>query len=76
MNIRCQADDEDAGTHVCEMQSSRSPSETHANALLIAASPTRLVAALSSIEAIEQGETEMALIYLRHAVDQAVKVRE
>ena len=46
---------------------------SEANGRLIAASPTLLEAAAASIEAIKQGEADMALIYLRHAVDQAVE---
>ena len=47
--------------------------ERDANARLIAASPTLLEAAAASIEAIRQGEPDIALIYLRQAVNQAVE---
>ena len=46
-------------------------SEVEANAHLIAAGPTLYQSAVASIEAIKQGEPEMALIYLRHAIKQA-----
>jgi len=46
---------------------------SEANGRLIAASPTLLEAAAASIEAIKQGEADIALIYLRHAIDQAVE---
>ena len=43
---------------------------------LIAASQTLLDAAFASIEAINEGEAEIALLYLRHAIDQAVEGNE
>lgn len=50
MNIRCLPDEEDGGTHVAEMQSSRSPDETRANAVLMAAAPELLAALKKCIQ--------------------------
>lgn len=49
------------------------PGPKVANARLIAASQTLLDSAFASIEAINEGEAEIALLYLRHAIDQAVE---
>ena len=46
-------------------------SEVEANAQLIAAAPTLYQAVASSIEALKEHECGMALIYLRHALEQA-----
>lgn len=52
-SIRCDADDTDSGTFVCDMVSSRSPHETSANARLIARAPDMAdeIARLRSVNA-------------------------
>lgn len=53
--IRCEPDEQNAGTHVADMLSSRSPEETKANAILFAAAP-ELLDALKAILARLNGE--------------------
>lgn len=48
LNIRCEPNDEDSGTFICEMQSSIGPAQTASNARLIAAAP-ELLAALDEL---------------------------
>jgi hypothetical protein len=59
-NIRCNPDDDDFGTIVATMESSRSPDETKANARLIASAPDLLAALDLLVERAEIGLSQAA----------------
>lgn len=65
-SIRCNPDDADSGTFVCDMVSSRSPHETSANARLIARAPS-MAAEIERLRAVN-AELVAALETLSAAV--------